>query len=98
MSALTLTSAQQKPLRPLVEAAIRNELRSIQAGINRTEQRLQAFEARHGFSTEEFLRRYEGDQLPETLEFVEWIGESRLLERLREKAKTLHRSSPPTEA
>ena len=89
MSALTLTSAHQKPLRPLVEAAIRNELRSVQAGIHRTEQRLQAFEARHGFSTDEFLRRFESDQLPETLEFVEWIGEWRLLERLKDKAETL---------
>jgi len=89
MSALTLTSPSRRPLRPLVEAAIHNELRHLQSGIRRTERRLQAFEARYGFSSQEFLRRYENDELPETLEFAEWVGECRLLERLRDKAKTL---------
>ena len=89
MSALTLTSPQRRPLRPLVEAAIHNQLRLLQAGMRRSEQRLQAFEAQHVFSSQEFLQRYEEDELTETLEFVEWIGECRLLERLREKATTL---------
>ena len=89
MSAVTLTSPRQRPLRPLVEAAIQNEVRLLQSGIRRTEQRLRDFEGQHGFSTQEFLRRYQNDELPETLEFVEWVGESRLLERLREKADTL---------
>ena len=31
-------------------------------------------------------QRYENDELPESLEFAEWIGEYRLLSRLREKA------------
>ncbi len=89
MSVLTLTSSRQRPLRPLVEAAIHNELRLLQSGIQRTEQRLQTFEARYGFSSQEFLRRYENDELTETLDYAEWVGESRLLERLREKADTL---------
>ena len=89
MAALILTSSRQRPLRPLVEAAIQNELRLLQAGIQRTELRLQAFEAQVGFSSQEFLQRYKDDELPETLDYAEWIGESRLLERLREKADTL---------
>ena len=89
MSAVTLTSPRQRPLRPLVQAAIQNEVRLLQTGIRRTEQRLRAFEGQCGFSTQEFLRRYQNDELPETLEFVEWVGESRLLERLKEKADTL---------
>lgn len=89
MPALTLTSSCHRPLRPLVEAALENELRLLQAGIQRTEDRLQAFEAEYDLSTQEFLRRYENDELPETLAFAEWVGEHRLLERLREKAETL---------
>ena len=89
MAALTLTSPRPRPLRPLVEAALTNELRLVQAGIRRTEQRLRAFETQHGLSSREFLRRYENDELPETLDFAEWVGECRLLERLREKADTL---------
>ena len=89
MTALTLTSPRQRPLRPLVEAAIQNELRLLQAGIRRTEGRILAFEARYALSSQEFLQRYEEDELPETLDYAEWIGEQRLLERLREKARTL---------
>jgi len=89
MTALTLTSTRCRPLRPLIEAALQNELRLLQAGIRRTEGRLQAFEMEYALSSQEFLRRYENDELPETLEFAEWIGEHRLLERLREKAETL---------
>jgi hypothetical protein len=89
MAALRLTSPRQRPLRPLVEAAIRNEVRLLQAGIRRTEQRLRAFEVQYGLISQEFLQRYENDELPETLDFAEWIGEYRLLERLREKADTL---------
>jgi hypothetical protein len=73
----------------LIEAAIDNELRLLEAGIQRTEQRLEAFEEKHGLSTRAFLERYENDELPETLETAEWIGEYRMLERLREKAETL---------
>jgi len=90
MSMLTLSSCRQRPLRPLIEAAIHNELRLLHSGIQRTEKRLQTFEARYGLSSQEFLRRNENDKLPETLGFAEWVGDSRLLERLKEKADTLH--------
>ena len=39
MAALTLTSPRQRPLRPLVEAAIHNELRLLQTGIRQTFQK-----------------------------------------------------------
>jgi hypothetical protein len=89
MTVLTLTSTRERSLRPLVEAALNNELRIIQAGIDRTEQRLKAFESQYGLSSQEFLQRYENDEFDETLELAEWVGEYRLLERLREKAETL---------
>jgi hypothetical protein len=47
-------------------------------------------ETRYGFSTSDFIRRFENDELEETLEFAEWIGEYRLCTRLQEKAQTLH--------
>ncbi len=89
MAAVTLTSPRRRPLRPLVEAAIQNELRVLETGIRRTERRLQAFEEKYALSTEAFLQRYENDELEETLDFAEWIGEHRMLQRLEEKADTL---------
>lgn len=89
MAELTLISPHQHPLQPLVEGALRNELRLLEVGIRRSEQRLQAFEAHSGLSTRDFVQRYENDELEETLERAEWIGEYRLRERLLEKAEVL---------
>ena len=87
MAKLTLISTRDHPLQPLVEAALANELRSLEAGIQRTEQRLKEFEHEHRMTTAAFVARYEDDELPETLEFAEWIGEYRLFMRLRDKAE-----------
>ena len=89
MAELILVSPAQRPIQPLVEGALQNELRLLEAGIRRSEQRLQEFEARYGLSTVDFVQRYENDELDETLEFAEWVGEYRLRERLLEKASAL---------
>ncbi len=72
-----------------VEAALENELRLQEVGIRQTEENLRKFEKKYHMSTQEFVSRYENDELEETMDFAEWIGEFRLVERLREKANTL---------
>ncbi len=89
MAELTLISPRKRQLKPLVQAALRTELRLLGVGIRRTEQKVQEFETQYGLPSAEFIRRYEQDELEESLEFAEWIGEYRLLQRLREKADTL---------
>lgn len=89
MAELVLVSKRQGSLKPLVEAALTNELRLVEAGVERTERRLRDFEARFGLSTADFIRRYENDELGETLEYAEWVGEYRMLARLNDKAETL---------
>ncbi|MCK4487016.1 MAG: hypothetical protein KAU38_09670 [Desulfobacterales bacterium] len=86
---LRLVSTRKRQLKPLVEAALENELRLLEAGIRQTEQRLRKFEEKYHLSAQEFVSRYENDELEETMDFAEWIGEFRLLERLRDKAETL---------
>jgi hypothetical protein len=89
MEELTLISSYQRPLRPLIEAALQNELRLLNVNIKRTEQNLSKFEVQFGLSTSEFIKRFENDELPETLDYVEWVGEYRLLIRLHEKTEAL---------
>lgn len=89
MTDLRLVSTRKHQLRPLVEAALANELRLMEAGIRRTEQRLLEFEQKYHLGTQDFIARYENDKMEETMNFDEWIGEFRLLARLREKADTL---------
>ena len=66
MAELTLISPRKRQLKPLVEAALDNELRLLGAGIRRTEQKLQEFETRYGLPSAEFIQRYEQDELEET--------------------------------
>lgn len=89
MTELTLFSPRQQSLKPLVQAALQNELRLFEAGLRRAQARLHELETRYGFSTVEFIRRYENEELAETLELAEWIGEYRLFERLQEKTQAL---------
>ena len=89
MTELRLISDHERQLKPLVEAALKNELRLLEAGINRTQQNMRKFEEKFHLSTLEFIGRYENDEIEETMDYAEWIGEHRMLERLREKAETL---------
>ena len=89
MSGLRLVSTRKRQLKPLVEAAIANELRLLEAGVRRTEKRLHEFEEKYNLGTQKFISRYENDELEETLDFDEWIGEFKMLTRLREKVDTL---------
>ena len=89
MSGLRLVSTRKRQLKPLVEAAIANELRLLEAGVRRTEKRLHEFEEKYNLGTQKFISRYENDELEETLDFDEWIGEFKMLTRLQEKVDTL---------
>lgn len=89
MAELTLISSHNGSLRSLVETALQTQLRVLQAGIQRTEARLRDFEVEHKMSTAEFLASYGADGVSETLATIDWVGESRMLDRLREKEQML---------
>ncbi len=40
-------------------------------------------------TTAEFVARYADDQIVETLETIEWLGEYRLAQRLKQKVEAL---------
>ncbi|HEY84104.1 MAG TPA: hypothetical protein G4N96_03190 [Chloroflexi bacterium] len=89
MTELTLVSAHRRSLKPLIKSALANEARLLDLSLRRTEQRIQAFEEKYHLPTDTFLARFENDELDETLDFAEWVGEYRLLKRMREKADIL---------
>jgi hypothetical protein len=86
---VTIRSNTPELLRPLLESAIRRELRTIQNGIQRTHQRLSAFEQQYHMDTTEFQRRFTADDLGETIEFIEWMGEIKTLQLLEQKQRAL---------
>jgi len=84
---VTVTVDAPVAIKPLLESAIRSELRMLELGLERTHQRLRAFEERYGLTSEEFERRFEAGEVNESLDFIEWAGEIktyRLLEAHRQ--------------
>ena len=67
---VTVTSNSNTSLKPLLESAIRSELKALTHGINRTRERLAAFEKQFGMSSDEFERRFKAGEVDETLDFI----------------------------
>ncbi len=86
---VTITAESPVSLKPLVEGAIEGELQILEFGIARTRERLAAFERQFGMTTEEFQRRFNGTDLKETLDFIDWSGEIKMLALLESKYETL---------
>jgi hypothetical protein len=88
-----VTSDTQAEIKPLIESAIRTELRMLELGLERTAQRLRTFEEQHHLTSEEFERRWTAGHLPEGLDFIEWAGEiqtHRLLQAHRHALQGAH--------
>lgn len=89
MQQVTVIAETSVALKPLIESAMRSELRMLEMGLERTRQRLRDFETQYGLDSDEFARRYEGGELAESLDFIEWTGEIRTYELLSERQEAL---------
>lgn len=82
---VTVHTRDAKRLKPLLKSAIKSQLDELEHGIQLTRTRLEAFEKQYGMSTAEFLRRFYPGDLEETLDFLDWQGETRMLALLEDK-------------
>ena len=82
---ITIQTSDAKRLKPLIKSAIQNQLDDIEHGIQLTRAKLKAFEKQYVMSTAEFLRRFKPGDLEETLDFIEWQGETKMLALLEDK-------------
>lgn len=88
-----ITTDSQTEIKPLIESAIRTELRMLEHSLERTAQRLRMFEEQYHMPSEEFEQRWGAGQLPESLDFIEWAGEIqtyRLLQAHRQALQGVH--------
>ena len=84
-----VTSSGPAAIKPLLEAAIRSQLRALDHGIQRTRERLVEFEQRFEMTSAEFERGFERGQIEETLDFIEWSGEIKTLRLLEDQLHAL---------
>jgi hypothetical protein len=82
---ITIQTTDARRLMPLLKSAIQSQLEDIEHGIKLTRARLKTFEKQYDMSTAEFLRRFKPGDLEETLDFIEWQGETKMLALLEEK-------------
>jgi deoxyribodipyrimidine photolyase-like uncharacterized protein len=89
MTELKLISKHPDSLKQIIQSALSERLHNIEAGIKRTEERLQEFEDKYQLSTVEFIQSFNNDELLHNFDFDEWIGESRMLKHLQEKKEII---------
>lgn len=86
---ITIQTSDAKRLKPLIRDAIQGQLDDIEHGIKLTRARLLAFEEQYKMTTADFLRRFQPGELEETLDFLDWQGETKMLALLEEKKAAL---------
>jgi len=89
MAELKLRSKDPDSLRRIIRSALSERLQSVVEGIKRTEERLQKFETKYQLSTEDFITRFNNDELSHSFDFDEWIGESRILAHLQQTKESI---------
>ncbi len=76
-------------LKPLLTSAIQNEIGLIQVGLEKTQRHLQEFEKRFGWTSVEFERRLNSNQIDETIETTGWRMEIGMLNLLQSQLAAL---------
>ena len=89
LNQVTIQSQTKKPIKPLIEIALQNQLKSLKHGIGRTKQQLTTFETRFGMTTAEMESRLKSGQMEETLDTIDWCMELEALRLLEEQYNTL---------
>lgn len=89
---VTVSAETPMSLKPLLRAAIQSEIKMLSFGINRTRERLVAFEKQFDMNSEEFERRFTARDLNESLDFIEWEGEIKTLRLLEEQQAVLQQA------
>lgn len=90
---VVIHSRADEAIKPLVEVAIRNQLKSLKHGIERTKEQLAIFETRFGLSSIEMDQRIKSGQMEETLETIDWGMELAALRLLEEQYSALREAS-----
>jgi hypothetical protein len=85
MTELTLRSPDNISLKQIIESVLSERLYNLELGIKSSQARIKEFETQYQLSTEEFLTKFNNNELNHSFDFDEWIGEAKMLEHLQKK-------------
>ena len=84
MTELSIKSDQPDAVKSELLAALESQRQMLHNSIKRTRLNLATYEKKYGFTTSELLKQEaEGTLDDHNLEWIEWIGETRMMERLQ---------------
>jgi len=86
---VNVTSTGPAEIKPLLETAVRSQLRAMEHGIQRTCERLIEFGQRFEMTSVEFESGFESGEIKESLDFIEWSGEIKTLHLLEDQMHSL---------
>lgn len=86
---IVIKSNAEEPIKPLVESAIRHQLKTLQHGITRTKERIAEFENRLGMTSAEFEQKLQAGNIEETIETIDWNMELAALRLLESQYQSL---------
>jgi hypothetical protein len=79
---VVVTTDAPAALMPLLVSAMQSELRMLELGLARIDERLRAFEKQYSLTSEEFEKRFATGEIGESLDYIEWAGEIKTYRRL----------------
>jgi len=86
---IVIKTNANESIKPLVEVAIRNQLKALQHGVTRTKERIVEFEKRAGMSSTEFEKKLQTEEFDETIETIDWNMELAALRLLENQYQSL---------
>jgi hypothetical protein len=86
---VVITTNANESLKPLLEMAIQNQLKTLQHGIQRTRERVAEFERRAGISSVDFEKKLQTEEIVETIETIDWGMELTALRLLEGQYQSL---------
>ena len=89
MAEIVIRTGKSESVMPILDSAIRNQLKLLKTSINRTKIRINDFEQKYNMSTEQLMQKIKKGMDDDNLDFVEWVGETKILKRLEEEYNEL---------
>lgn len=86
---ITVKANAHEDLKPLVAAAIRNQLVVLQRDIESSSKRIEVFEQESGMASAEFERKMAANEIEDSLDALNWMMELASLRLLQGKYKSL---------
>ena len=89
MTELTIKSDQTSAVKSELQAALEGQRRILQDSIKRTKDNLTAVEGQYGIRTAGLLEQEADGAIADDLNLIEWLGETRMLQRLQSELELL---------